>query len=388
MKIAFITTGLDTGGAEVFLIDLLKSLKASGVDPLVISLTGKGVHHDGIVEIGVPVIALEGYNALMLPLLKKRVLKEVKRFAPDLIQGWMYHGNYIASDVGARLGVPVAWSVHHSVSDISKEKPVLRLLLGGSKKRSSEARFIQYCSQVSRTQHERIGFDATRGRIIPNGFDCDKFSPDEWKRATARRRLGVVAEHFLIAHIGRYHPMKDHANFLRAARQALDVDDRFRFFLIGPEVDAYNAELVHLRRELGIEYAVHFLGLRNDVDRLMHAFDLVSTSSAWGEAFPIVLGEAMACGIPCTATAIGDCHYLIGETGSIVPPRDPEALASAWVELMLEDATDRRTRSQAARKRILENFSIDAIAEQFLALYRDTLPAAKGDASHQHVKYS
>ncbi|MBS9404246.1 glycosyltransferase [Halomonas sp. TRM85114] len=378
LKIAFITTGLDTGGAEVFLIDLLKNLKASGIDPLVVSLTGKGLLHDELVEFGVPVVALEGYSPLMLPLLKHRALQEVRRFGPDLVQGWMYHGNYIASDVGTRLGVPVAWSVHHSLSGLRQEKKSLRLLIHLLRKRSGKATFVQYCSHVSKYHHERIGFATHNSRVIPNGFDCNKFAPDPPQRATVRRQLGLSDEHFAIAHIARYHPVKDHANLLHAVKRALAVDDRFRCYLIGDQVDDDNAELVALRRELGIEHAVHFLGLRKDVDRLLPGFDLVTTSSAWGEAFPIVLGEAMACGIPCTATDLGDCRYLIDDTGLVVPPRDPAALSAAWLELQQEAPEVREERCRAARRRIVENFSIDAVSARFKALYEEALRSTPG----------
>ena len=118
----------------------------------------------------------------------------------------------------------------------------------------------------------------------------------------------------------------------------------------------------------GIRQNFHLLGRRQDIPRLTAALDL-ATSSSCGEGFPNVVGEAMACGIPCVVTDVGDSALIVGKTGKVVPPHDPEALASAWKELLRLTPQVRQKLGNAARKRVETEYSLAAAARRYEALW-------------------
>ena len=179
------------------------------------------------------------------------------------------------------------------------------------------------------------GFDAAKLTVIPNGFDSSRFRPDPAARDEVRREIGVAPDAPLIGLVARYDPFKDHATFLRAAAALVRTRPDARFLLCGNRVDAGNAELVEQIASLGLAEHVRLLGPRRDVQRIYAALDVLAQSSI-SEAFPLVLGEAMASGVPCAATDVGDSALIVGDTGRIVPPRNPEALAGAWADLLAD----------------------------------------------------
>jgi glycosyltransferase involved in cell wall biosynthesis len=167
--------------------------------------------------------------------------------------------------------------------------------------------------------------------------------------------------------------MKEHANFLQAAALILKDYPDVNFVLAGTDVNQQNTFISGLIAELNISSQVHLLGERHDINRILAALDIVSLSSAYGEAFPLVIGEAMSCGVPCVVTDVGDSGLIVGNTGKIVPPCDSQSLANAWQELIVLDAADRIALGTSARKRIIDDFSLESVVAQYEALYQDIL---------------
>jgi glycosyltransferase involved in cell wall biosynthesis len=169
----------------------------------------------------------------------------------------------------------------------------------------------------------------------------------------------------------RYDPMKDHATFLDAAEKlAIRHPDVF-FVLAGKDVVPENGALAAGIAARGMGARIRLLGERNDLDELYPAFDLVTLASAYGEGFPNVLGEAMACGIPCVATDTGDSAEIIGDTGIIVQPRNPEALAAAWSQVLSLRHGEREALGARARARIVTNYNLDDILARYQAFYQE-----------------
>jgi glycosyltransferase involved in cell wall biosynthesis len=233
---------------------------------------------------------------------------------------------------------------------------------------------------VSADQHETLGFAADRTTIIPNGFDCQQFRPLPHARSALRRQLNVSEHAILIGLINRFHPMKDHASFLEAASLISRMSQRIHFVLAGQGVDLDNSILVDLSDRLHLRGRVHFLGERDNIAELMAGLDVVTSSSAFAESFPNVIGEGMACGVPCVVTDIGHSASIVGETGFVVPPRDPPALAAAWSRFVDMGAEARAMMGAAARQRILGNFSLDKVVGQYEALYDKVLQDRLVDA--------
>lgn len=371
IKIIFIITGLFTGGAEMMLYKLFLGMDREFFEPVVILLLDNGGSVRKKIEaLDVPVYSLRMRHGLPTPRVLLRLRNLVRKCRPDLIQGWMYHGN-IAAWLAAKMsdGQPrVFWNIRHSVYDITYEKRLTRLLIRLGSGLSSRVDAIIYNSATSRRQHEALGYDAARSVVIPNGFDTDIFCPNEEARRSVRQELGIADSVALVGLIGRYHPMKDHENFLKAAKIILVHNENVRFLLAGLGVDSTNKALMAWVKEHDVQNYVFLLGERSDIARLTAALD-ISSSSSCGEAFPNVIGEAMTCGVPCVVTDVGDSAWIVGNTGRVAPPRNSQALAENILMLLDLPKCERKALGNRARKRIEKNFTLDKIVRQYESLY-------------------
>lgn len=369
-----IITGLSTGGAERMLYNLLSKINRMQFDPVVISLMDRGTLGDRIEALGIPVHTI-GIKPGMLPTPSViwRLIQIVRQIKPDLIQGWMYHGNLAAQFASGFFSqkIPVIWGIHHSISLLNSEKKMTMAVIKLGARLSNFSTNTIFVSQTSKSQHEALGY-CRNNCVIFNGFDTSLFIPSLEARATVRSELYLPKNVFLIGLIGRYHPMKDHANFIRAAALISKENPSIHFVLAGTEVNRENPILQQLIQELGLNH-IHLLGERSDMPRLTAALDIASSASAYGEAFPLVVGEAMSCSVPCVVTDVGDSGWIVGNTGRVVPPRDPEALANAWKELIALDLESRQTLGRAARERVIEYFALDSVVAQYEALYKNVL---------------
>jgi len=216
--------------------------------------------------------------------------------------------------------------------------------------------------------HENLGFVKERGTVIPNGFDVQLFAPSPDSRRSLRKELEVGENNRLVGIVGRFHPMKDHLTFIRAATSVLKRHPECRFVMVGLDMDWHNKELTTCLQDAGLTDAIHLLGIRDDIPRINAALD-IAVSSSFTEAFPNVIGEAMSCGVPCVATDVGDSALLLGGTGIVVPPRDPEKLASGINQLLDLSYQDLRALGATARERVVSEFSLDKVAGCFTSLY-------------------
>lgn len=187
-----------------------------------------------------------------------------------------------------------------------------------------------------------------------------------------RRELGFPENVRLVGIVGRYHPMKDHRNFIKAAAKVQARHPECRFVMVGSGMTWNNKELAACLQETGIANVTSLLGAREDMPRVNAALD-VAVSSSFTEAFPNVIGEAMSCGVPCVVTDVGDSALLVGNTGIVTPPHDPEVLASGINQMLDLSDQNRRALGAAARERVVAEFSLDKIAASFSSLYLSIL---------------
>lgn len=363
----FLTTGLATGGAEMMLLKVCSRLDRLRFAPVVVSLGEKGVLGPRIEALGIPVHAL-GMRPHRLSLGGALFLRRlVRSVGPSVIQGWMYHGNLAASLAGG--GKPVVWGIRQSLYDLRKERMLTRWVIRVGALMSRSARVIVYNSETSARQHEAFGFDPSLTRIIPNGFDTDVFVPDAGARASTRHELGLSENVVLIGLIGRYHPMKNHRLFLEAAALVGRECPAVRFLLAGAQTEARDPVVGALIAESGLGDRLLTLGERNDVPRLQAALDIGCSTSAWGEGFANVIGEAMSCGVPCVVTDVGDSARVVGDTGRVVPSGDAHALAAAWKDLIGLGRERRQALGMRARQRVIDKFSLGTIVKAYEDLY-------------------
>jgi glycosyltransferase involved in cell wall biosynthesis len=203
--------------------------------------------------------------------------------------------------------------------------------------------------------------------VIPNGVDVEQFRPDAAARQRLRVELNLPADAIVVAMVARVDPMKDHDTFLAASGRAAMARADAYFMLIGKDTPALSRKAA----EHGLTGRMKLLGLRTDVNRLLPGADLACLSSAFGEGFPTVLAEAMACGVPCVTTDVGDARAIVGETGLVVPPRNPVALAGAIRDLIDRASAGRAILGQAARARVEKNYALPGIVERYQSLYED-----------------
>lgn len=370
-RVIFIITGLATGGAEMMLLKLCSKLDRRRFEPYVISLSDKGVIGPRIEALGIPVYALgmrPGRPSLTGLL---RLRKLVSTLRPNLVQGWMYHGNLAASLAAG--SAPVVWGIRQSFYGLDKERVLTRWVIRLSAVISQYPRTIAYNSRTSARQHEAFGFDTSRTCIIPNGFDTEVFRPDENARIGIRQELGLGDDVILIGLIGRYHPMKDHRNFLNAAALLCKEFPDVHFLLVGYEVNAGNPALSAMIEEFGLGNRVLLLGERKDTPQLNAALDIASSASAWGEGFANVIGEAMSCGVPCVVTDVGDSAWIVGDAERVVPQRDSVALSTAWKSLIMLGRGERQALGIRARQRVIEKFSLESVVKQYEVLYESLI---------------
>jgi len=369
MRILHVITDLNVGGAETMLYRLVQEM--AGREHRVVSLTGPGPIGDRLRRLGVETQALE-MGRLPNPAKVVRLARIVREFRPAVVHTWMYHSNLIGG-IAARLagGVPIVWAIHSCVLGPDRARRTTRWTVAlGAWLSGWLPDQIVAVSRASRDQHAAIGYDPTRLVVIPNGFDVEQYRPDPVARRAVRDELGLHPDTVLIGLVARIDPVKDHAGFIRAATLLAKRQARVAFLLCGDGTESLAGAI----GDAGLSDRFRILGRRDDVPRVMNALDVATLCSAAGEAFPLVIGEAMACGVPCVVTDLGDCSLLVGDTGRVVPPRDPEALAAAWEDLVVLGPDGRRRLGREARRRIERRYSLRSVAAEYAALYSN--PAA------------
>lgn len=386
-KIIHIITGLGTGGAEMVLYRLLQACDRTVYEPSVITLIGEeAILSTQIAALDIPVYSLglaQGNVATTGILHLIRLLRKIR---PAIIQGWMYHGNFAAQMAQTALpGTHVIWGVHHSLYNLSYEKPLTAAIVRVSAALSRLPAQIVYVSHTSQRQHRALGFYAGRDCVIPNGFDTTAFTPSHEARIKVRSELGLPMDTLLIGNIGRYHPQKDHANFLRSAALLNVTHPDIHFLLAGPGVHRQNDTLHQLIMTLGLKTRVHLLGERHDAPNLMASLDILTSSSAYGESLSLVVGEAMACGIPCVVTDLGDNQRMLGAAGIMIPPQDSAALARAWSQLIAAGPESRRALGTLARIRIQRDYSIEGMVHQYESLYGSLVTQLRAGSKHESM---
>jgi glycosyltransferase involved in cell wall biosynthesis len=377
INVTWVTTGLGSGGAEMMLCALIAASDTARFRHTVIALTAGGKYVAQLEGLGVGVASLDmkpgrpGLIALF------KLARAVRRSAPDVLMGWMYHGN-LAALLGRWLAfrrIPVIAGVRQSLDSLANEKRGSAMVIRLLAKLSSRFEAIVYNSQRSAGQHEALGYDKSKSVLIPNGVNTGAFAPSPDARSLIRAELGVPDGTLLVGRIGRNHPMKDHATFLDAAGLVALEMPEVHFILAGTGMEPSDPGLARRAARTDLSGRVHLLGERHDLPQLTAALDVACSSSAFGEGFPNVIAEAMASAVPCVATDIGDSAFVLGPDGSIVPPRDARLLADALLRLLRLPPDHRSQLGQSLRRRALGNFSLESALRRFEDLFMRGAPA-------------
>ena len=372
-RILHIISGLDVGGAETMLLKLIEKQSKKCASITVVCLRTTGVLVGAYESAGADVrcLGLEVKSPLSVWRIF-RLMPLIWDIRPDVIQGWMYHGNLAATIANFFFlsKSQLYWNIRQTIDGLQSERLLTRGLIKGGRFFSSFPEAIIYNSYRSALQHEQLGYKKDLRKIIPNGFEMEKFQPlaDCLKR-DVKASLGLPNDARIIGHVARYHSKKDHKTFLFAMEKVLEKSSNTRVIVVGRNVTLENEEIKDQVAGFLCLDQMNFLGERRDIPALMGIFDLFVSSSSAGEGFPNTIGEAMASGVPCVATDVGESSTIVGNCGWIVRPGNFEELAHVVIDLLGKPSAYLKGRGQRGRERVALKYNIRDIERQYFLLY-------------------
>jgi len=373
-SIIHLITGLDTGGAGMMLYKL--AANSTFFKHSVVSMMDMGPVGEKIRAAGIPIYTLKMQRGIPDPRAIWRLVGLLRKEKPGILQTWTYHADLLGLIAGKLARMPcIVWGIRHSNLDSQGNKKMTIMVAKWCARLSRYSSAIIACAEASRRVHVDLGYRPDKIRVIPNGFDLKIFKPDRNARKKVLDELGLSRNTILIGLVARFDPLKDHANFLQAATILGRRFSNIHFILCGDGITPNNKNLSRLVKQSGIDDRIHLLGRREDIPKLTVALDIASSSSC-GEAFPNVVGEAMSCGVPCVVTDIGDSALIVGDSGIVVPPQNPWALAEAWHKMIEIEHKGRRQLGRLACKRIKEKFSLSEIVSKYEMFYKELLAKA------------
>lgn len=359
----FLAFSLERGGAERQLVNLAIGLNGRGHDVRVVVFRSGGELEKECERAGLPVGTLQdGSGGGMLGCFL-RLVQLLKRDRPAILHSYLPVVN-----IAATLAAPFAnvknlvWGVRSSFVDFSHYAFLVRVADRLQRYLSSRCQQIIANSEAGKEVLVSQGVDSKKIMVIPNGIDIRAFSINRPSGHQLRRNWGVEAEEILIGLVGRLDPMKDHETFLSAVALLVPRVDKVRFVCVGGGSSLRTADLQKFQNEMGLDGKILWAGEQSDMPSVMNALDMLCLSSI-GEGFPNVLGEALACGVPCVSTSVGDAAMVINDPIAIVPPRNPQQMAGA-MEQMISRIRDGGIDGAKLRDRIVSCYSIEALIEK------------------------
>ena len=365
-RLVFLTRDLAIGGAQRQLVTLAKALDCSVFEVTLLCLYGDGELIRELTNADVSVISLEKSGRWDLAKFSRRLLTVLRELQPDILHSYLTAQNLLT--VFLRPALPastrVVWGVRTSSIEM-RQYDWLAKSTGWLESRLSRfADLIIFNSDAGKNCYIAEGLTGSRMAVIPNGVDTQRFAVDRASGSRFRVLWGVPERSLLIGIVARLDPMKDHHTFLRAAAFLANSRADARFACIGAGPERYTSDLKTLAGELGLGEKVIWPGfILRDMPAAYNALDICCSSSSFGEGTSNAIAEAMACGVPCVVTDVGDSKLIIGETGVLVPPKNPEAL-SAGFAVMAERLNENPQLPHAVRERIESRLGIAALVRK------------------------
>ncbi len=371
-RVIHVISSLAVGGAEVLMLSLVAKLRAAGFDSEVILLGTEDALKSQFQRMGIPVHPI-GMARKAFPTFRQalRLVRLGRALHPDLIQGWMAHGNLagVLLRVNLLRSVPLLWSVHQTLGQYDAQPLNTRFSIRALALLSWIPRQIIHVSRTGRAQHRAMGFRDSRAIHIPNGVDTGVFRGGAERRARSRATLCLHASARVVGHVGRYHPTKDHPTLLSALSLLLLEDSDAYGILIGDGLTPDNPDLTQWTRDTRFSDRLLLLGPRSDVADLLPGFDVFCLSSV-SEACSVAMLEAMSSELRCVVTDVADSAWMLGGTGEVVPAGNPPALAAALKRQLDLSPEAAASASRRARERVLALFSQERMIEQYRRVYR------------------
>jgi glycosyltransferase involved in cell wall biosynthesis len=364
-RIALLIRSLNYGGAEMQVTTLANALACSGHVVSVLVFYPNGTLRKRLSP-DVTVRCLEKRGRWDVIGFLRSLFRVLDEEQPDVLYAFLPVANLLACLASLRSqNLKLAWGVRASDVDLARYDWLSRLTYRLERQFSHCPNLIIANSEAGRRYAVSRGFpDNDRFIVIPNGIDVEHFRPEAGLRGAVRAEWGISPHETLVGIVARLDPMKDYPNFLQAAAKLARREREVRFVSVGAGPEEYAAALQEQARALGLDQGIIWAGPRGDLPAVYNALDLLVSSSAFGEGFSNVLAEAMACGVPCVATDVGDAREILGDGDTVVPPCNPEALVTGIVTLLERLRSERASLGAGVRQRVAENFSVEKLVQR------------------------
>lgn len=373
MKIFHVITSLDVGGAELVLAQLVKSLQNHNIENVVICLLPAGKVAEQLLALNVRVVSLEVTSLSSALAGVFKLISLINKEKPSIVQGWLYHANILVS-VAALFTrfANVVWGIH-SNQKVSTKRSTSFLIKAGALLSRFSPKKIVYVAEASRTVHENLGYKAELSAVIPNGFNVDAFKHGVSDKFSSRIKLKIPADKLVVGCVGRWHPDKGIDIMLQAiAGIQQNCTQEIIFLIAGRDCSVDNPDFVTLQQKCPSPESVIGLGECDNIPELLTTMDIFCLPSR-SEAFPLALGEAMATGLYCVATDVGDVRYLTGDLADYAQPDDVQALKMALISAVNRSETERMETGKLLSLRVDDLFSEQKTTLSYIKLYQQLL---------------
>jgi glycosyltransferase involved in cell wall biosynthesis len=371
IRVLHLITSFGLGGAETTLAQLVGRMDRSRFANSVVVMLRLPALRPRVAMQKIPLHCLEMRPGVPNPVAAARFLRIVRSERPQVLQTWMYHADLLGLAVGRLARVPkISWNIRRSFIDMQEHRLLSGWVLQLLVKLSGIPDAVLTNSVSGRRTHETLGYTPRRWVCIPNCIDCDRFRPAPDERTRLRNELRLPSDTPLVALVARHVPIKGHDVFIAAAGKLAAVNPSVHFVLAGRQIDGTNTLLMRSISSSGVPERFHLLGERDDIERVFAAVD-IACSSSYGEGFPNVVAEAMACGTPCVVTNAGDSALVVGSFGQVVPIGDPAALSSSFEQLLMSSHAERQKLGRCARRRIERRFSVASMVARYEQFYEE-----------------
>ncbi|GAC1464413.1 MAG: glycosyltransferase [Chloroflexota bacterium] len=372
IRILFLIRSLVNHGAERQLVELVKNLDKNWFVVTVVTFYDGGALSPEVQDLeGVSLLSLHKMSRWDL-LCFLRLLPIALRTRPHIVHGYMGGANEICFLLGKLVRARVVWGLRASDIDTSRyDYARIAAVVGHIGRRMAPLVDLMIVNSVAGKRYfASIGYPTNRMRVIPNGIDTARYHPDRALGEPIRAEWGVLPHETLVGVVGRLDPVKDHPTFLRAAAYLAGRHEHMRFVCVGGGPESYARELRDLATELGLTDRLIWAGSRTDMLEVYNALDCAISSSV-SEGFPNVIGEAMASGVPCVVTDVGDSAMIVGASDQVVASGDPVDLARACEAVIGLAPPEWEALSMRSRARIVEEFGVQRLVEATQSALRD-----------------
>ncbi|HEX6980165.1 MAG TPA: glycosyltransferase [Alphaproteobacteria bacterium] len=365
MKVAFLCRGLTGGGAERQMLLLARGLAQRGIKVI---LAAFYVPQDAQIPPGVRVLPIRKGGRWDLVAFPLRLAAALRRERPDVVHAYLPAANCLAAVLKPIVApARIVFGVRASEVDLSRYDWLHRLTYRLERALAFLADLIIVNSEAGRRHCVTVGLPQERMVVIRNGIDLAEFRRDPAAGRRLRVEWGVPPDAMLLGVVARLDPMKGHEIFLRAFASVALKNANLRTVIVGGDPTGVRARLATLSSELGVADRVVWAGARTDMAAVYSALDGLCLPSIYGEGTPNVVGEAMACEVPCIVTDVGDTAAMVGDTGWIAPPGNVSALADAIDALVASSEVERRRHGTAARQRVAVSYSLERLIDETAA---------------------